>query len=318
MSRKRINSPVNVPDEVDAEFPLELDMDLGVPETNTDLFETDMDLFETDRDRQIFETDMDLAESVSMNLETSVTMDLLQLEDDDAVFDMEIKEEEWKIDQVPLSELTLLQQRVRDMYKTVHMCKLNRLHLVPVSQASEWKEEWTTKLPCFSWQTMQDLLYADPNKPPCCNEGKCRGVASKLDSVYWSPQGSVFEGSVLSAYNGAGTPCLLCLLHQIHSTVFLFLVNRLPLRSQPPFQVFFNSDEDFHSEMLQKPDNTMFNGLVAPIMMFIHDKLVWDFDREKQQWFVNISLFRKPEVIPGVQVGIVPRESHAHLKQPKK
>lgn len=297
MSRKRLNSPVNVPDEVDAEFPLELDMDLGV-----------------------LETDMDLAESVSMNLETSVTMDLLQLEDDDAVFDTEIKEEEaeWKIDQIPLSELTLLQQRVRDMYKTVHMCKLNRLHLVPVSQASEWKEEWTTKLPCFSWQTMQDLLYADPSKPPCCNEGKCKGIASKLDSVYWSPQGSVFEGSVLSAYNGAGTPCLLCLLHQIHSTVFMFLVNRLPLRSQPPFQVFFNSDVDFHSEMLQKPDNTMFNGLVAPIMMFIHDKLVWDYDKEKQQWFVNISLFRKPDVPLGVQVGIVPRESHAHLKQPKK
>lgn len=297
MSRKRINSPVNVPDEVDAEFPLELDMDLGV-----------------------VETDMDLAESVSMNLETSVTMDLLQLEDDDAVFDTEIKEEEaeWKIDQIPLSELTLLQQRVRDMYKTVHMCKLNRLHLVPVSQASEWKEEWTTKLPCFSWQTMQDLLYVDPSKPPCCNEGKCKGIASKLDSVYWSPQGSVFEGSVLSAYNGAGTPCLLCLLHQIHSTVFMFLVNRLPLRSQPPFQVFFNSDVDFHSEMLQKPDNTMFNGLVAPIMMFVHDKLVWDYDKEKQQWFVNISLFRKPDVTPGVQVGIVPRESHAHLKQPKK
>lgn len=297
MSRKRINSPVNVPDEVDAEFPLELDMDLGV-----------------------VETDMDLAESVSMNLETSVTMDLLQLEDDDAVFDTEIKEEEaeWKIDQIPLSELTLLQQRVRDMYKTVHMCKLNRLHLVPVSQANEWKEEWTTKLPCFSWQTMQDLLYVDPSKPPCCNEGKCKGIASKLDSVYWSPQGSVFEGSVLSAYNGAGTPCLLCLLHQIHSTVFMFLVNRLPLRSQPPFQVFFNSDVDFHSEMLQKPDNTMFNGLVAPIMMFVHDKLVWDYDKEKQQWFVNISLFRKPDVTPGVQVGIVPRESHAHLKQPKK
>lgn len=318
---QRSTSPVNdVPTEIDVEFPPELDMDM-----TEEKVEHSVDMsFGNRLDNSV---DMTLDNSVDMSLgnrlDNSVDMTLeacvhdLQL-DDDAVFDMEPTDTEWKIDQVPVSELSFLQQQVQRMYKTVHMCKLNRLHLMPVSQASDWKEEWTTRIPEFSWQTMQDLLYADPKKPACCHEANCKGITSKLDSVYWSPDGNVFEGSVLSAYNGPGTPCLLCLLHQTHHTVFLFLINRLPLRSLPPFQLFFNTDLDFHSEMLQKPDNAMFNGLVAPIMMFIHDKMMWDFDKAKQQWFVNIGLFRKPEVVPGVQVSVEQRDKHMHLKQPKK
>ncbi len=240
-----------------------------------------------------------------------------ELEDDsDNVFDTEFVEH--KQTQIAVSELNYLQQRLRDMYKMRKVCAANRLHLLPASAVNDWESRsCSQRLPRFSWQTVQDLLYVD-NKPPCVHGEQCQGLVSKLDSMYWAPDGDIFRGAVLPAYNGEGTPCMLCLVHQVHSMVFLFLVNRLPLRNREPFQVFYNTDDDFHSALLLKPDNAVFNGLVCPVMAFVHDKMIWDFDQVRQQWFVNIRLYKKPLADPGVTVEITSPEGQKNLKQPKK
>ena len=197
------------------------------------------------------------------------------------------------------------------------MRDLHRLKLTLASQARPDADEWHVKsLPHLTWEETQRLLYVD-EKNPCCRGKECIGVKGQLASLYLQP-GSVdpWPGAPLQAWQGPGTPCVLCLVHQTHATMFLFMVNRLPLRASEPFQPFYHSDEYFHRGMLLRPDKSVFNGLVAPIMMFVQDKLVWDFDQVSQRWFVNIAAFKRPDVEPGVRVEATLRASH--LKEPKK
>lgn len=228
------------------------------------------------------------------------------------------EEEERGQTHMPVSELTYVQTQLRGMYQTLRLC---RLQLHSVSQAQPPKEDWGEKgLPHWTWQATQDLLFADDSRPACAHKNKCMGIEAQLSSVYMHPESKIdlWPGKTLPAAFGPDTPCALCLVHQTHAAMFLFLVNRIPLRGHEPFQAFFHSDEDFHPGMLLRPDNSAFNGLVAPVMMFVHDKLVWDFDTARRQWFVNISAYKRPEGSPGVQIEGVNRNPRAHLKEPKK
>ena len=121
------------------------------------------------------------------------------LEDADNVFDIDLVEE--KQTQISVSELNYLQQRLRDMYKIRKVCAANRLHLLPASAVNEWESRSCSQsLPRFSWQTVQDLLYVD-SRPLCVHGEQCQGLASKLDSMYWAPDGDIFRGAILPTDN---------------------------------------------------------------------------------------------------------------------
>lgn len=177
----------------------------------------------------------------------------------------------------------------------------------------------------------EDNVFGDEKAPPrqyspCARGIKCVGITDKWASLYGvssaSPSSSSssslsetlqpFPGSILPALfypeemdNDNGhvaksrhRPCFFCLIKEINEAWLMFAVNRLSLYSISfaPFQSFYNTHgtDEFSRAVLRMPGTHVFNGLVAPVLMYIQSKLRWDFDPARKQWRVNIDALKHP------------------------
>lgn len=154
----------------------------------------------------------------------------------------------------------------------------------------------------------------------CSNGDKCIGKTGMIRSPYVEENGDLFSGRVLQAYPLPGQPpeeaegkCLLCL--RISLT---FLIKGVFDASQTDvfdprmiLQTFYNSNDinesqgvhEYHDHVLIFPNGEgRFNGLVAPVAMYMHPCLFWDYDHEKGLWKVDQRLYRKTSSVLAVDL----------------
>lgn len=174
---------------------------------------------------------------------------------------------------------------------------------------------------------------------PCARGDQCVGITEQWASLHASTSdpSAPFQGAILPALfypeeldNDNGhvarsrhRPCFFCLIKQIHEMWLVFAVNRLSVYNLAvaPLQCFSNvhGDGEFNRSVLLKPGTHSFNGLVQPILMYVHSKLLWDFDSNKKQWRVNIDALKHPKSSvarePGVTMG--PSNPNANISSKK-
>lgn len=191
-----------------------------------------------------------------------------------------------------------------------------------------------------------DNVFSDVKAPPrqyspCVRGNECVGLTDQWASLYAASAddpSAPFRGAILPALfypeemdgdNGHVTksrhrPCFFCLIKQIHEMWLVFAVNRLSLYNlaTAPLQCFSNvhGDGEFNRSVLLKPGTHTFNGLVEPILMYVHSKILWDFDSDKNQWRVNIDALKHPKSAvarePGVVVGPSNPDAKISSKKP--
>lgn len=190
-----------------------------------------------------------------------------------------------------------------------------------------------------------DNVFSDVKAPPrqyapCVRGNECVGLTDQWASLYASADDASvsFRGAILPALfypeemdgdNGhvaksRHRPCFFCLIKQIHEMWLVFAVNRLSLYNltTAPLQCFSNvhGDGEFNRSVLLKPGTHTFNGLVEPILMYVHSKILWDFDSDKKQWRVNIDALKHPKSAvarePGVVVGPSNPDAKISSKKP--
>ncbi len=191
-----------------------------------------------------------------------------------------------------------------------------------------------------------DNVFSDVKAPPrqyapCVRGNECVGLTDQWASLCAAsaddPSAS-FRGAILPALfypeemdgdNGhvaksRHRPCFFCLIKQIHEMWLVFAVNRLSLYNlaTAPLQCFSNvhGDGEFNRSVLLKPGTHAFNGLVEPILMYVHSKILWDFDADKKRWRVNIDALKHPKSAvarePGVVVGPSNPDAKISSKKP--
>lgn len=175
-------------------------------------------------------------------------------------------------------------------------------------------------------------LYADPNinANPNANPNANANINANINVS--DPLTTPFPGAILPALfypeemdhdNGhvaksRHRPCFFCLIKQIHETWLVFAVNRLSAYNLAvaPIQCFSNvhGDGEFNRSVLLQPGTHKFNGLVKPILMYVHSKLVWDFDPGTRQWKVNIDALKHPKSAVLREPGVVTGPSNPSAK----
>jgi len=163
-----------------------------------------------------------------------------------------------------------------------------------------------------------DNVFSDEKAPPrqyspCARGNQCVGLADQwavLCSIGNSSE--AFTGSILPALfypeemdkdNGhvaksRNRPCFFCLVKEINEAWIVFAVNRLSLYTlaAAPIQCFRNTHgpDEFNRSVLRMPGTHVFNGLVAPVLMYVHSKFLWDFDTANHRWRVNLDALKHP------------------------
>lgn len=170
-----------------------------------------------------------------------------------------------------------------------------------------------------------DVKTAPRRYSPCARGDQCVGLTDQWASLYSSADdpSTPFRGAILPALffpeeldsdNGhvaksRHRPCFFCLIKQIHEMWLMFAVNRLSMYTLnvAPLQCFSNvhGDGEFNRSVLLKPGTHAFNGLVEPILMYVHNKLLWDFDPTKKQWRVNIDALKHPKSAVAKEPGVI-------------
>mgnify|MGYP001561343754 CR=1 FL=1 len=180
-------------------------------------------------------------------------------------------------------------------------------HSAPVYQ-----EQKTAELPFSSFEHDSGALFEvhgcdGIQIPPCSNGDKCLGITGNIVSMHTESTGDLFEGRILQAYYLPGQrprdavgKCLLCIRYDIIKVVSLFTAQQSDqFDSRMRIQSFFNSNEmgEYVDGVLLFPNNTYFNGLIAPIAQYNQSLLIWKFDPAKGLFYVDQSAYKKTAYI---------------------